>query len=113
MVKIKRAYDAVSPADGKRILIDRLWPRGIKKEEFRIDEWLKDLAPSDGLRRWFAHDPSKWGEFKKRYHQELKEKEPLVDALRQQAERETVTLIFSAKNPDFNNAVALRELVSR
>jgi uncharacterized protein YeaO (DUF488 family) len=67
MLKIKRIYDPASPDDGKRILVDRLWPRGLKKEDARIDEWLKDIAPSDELRKWFAHDPKKWNEFKERY----------------------------------------------
>jgi uncharacterized protein YeaO (DUF488 family) len=74
MVKIKRVYDEDAPADGRRILVDRLWPRGIKKEEIRIDEWQKDIVPSNELRRWFGHDPAKWAEFKKRYARELQEK---------------------------------------
>jgi uncharacterized protein YeaO (DUF488 family) len=111
MVKIKRVYDGESPEDGKRILIDRLWPRGIRKEAIRIDEWLKEVAPSSELRGWFAHDPSKWEEFKKRYYRELREKAPLVEALRRQAKRGTLTLLYSAKDEEHNNAVALQELI--
>ena len=112
MLKIKRVYEGESPDDGKRVLIDRLWPRGIKKEDIRIDEWLKEIAPSNELRQWFAHDPSKWKEFKKRYDRELTEKKPLVEALRRQAKQGTITLLFSAKDAEHNNAVALRELIS-
>jgi uncharacterized protein YeaO (DUF488 family) len=113
MVKIKRVYDPETSDDGKRVLIDRLWPRGIKKEELRVDEWLKEVAPSNELRRWFAHDPAKWGEFKKRYHRELNEKAPLVEALSRQAKQGTLTLLYSAKDEEHNNAVALRELIRR
>jgi uncharacterized protein YeaO (DUF488 family) len=111
MVKIKRVYDGESPTDGKRVLIDRLWPRGIKKEDIRIDEWLKEVAPSNELRQWFSHDPSKWREFKNRYYRELMEKEPLVEALRLQAKQGTLTLLFSAKDITHNNAAALQELI--
>jgi uncharacterized protein YeaO (DUF488 family) len=113
MLKIKRVYDEKSPADGKRILIDRLWPRGIKKEEIRIDEWLKEIAPSNELRKWFAHDPSKWKEFKERYFRELEGEKDLVDALVKQAASGTVTLLFAAKDTEHNNAIALKELVER
>lgn len=92
MIKLKRIYDPVSPDDGKRILVDRLWPRGIKKEDARIDEWLKDIAPSDQLRKWFSHDPSKWEEFKRRYREELKDKKGLTERLRSEARRGQVTL---------------------
>ena len=110
-VKIKRIYDSVSKDDGKRILVDRLWPRGIKKEDARIDEWLKDIAPSDSLRKWFAHDPAKWPEFKRRYIAELRKKPDLVDALRKEAKSEKVTLLFSAKDAERNNAVVLKEVI--
>jgi uncharacterized protein YeaO (DUF488 family) len=111
MVKTKRAYDPVSRGDGKRILVDRLWPRGIKKEAARIDEWLKDIAPSDDLRKWFAHDPAKWPEFQKRYADELKNKPELVKRLKTETKEGTVTLLFAAKDAEHNNAVALKELI--
>ncbi|MEW6002681.1 MAG: DUF488 domain-containing protein [Nitrospirota bacterium] len=111
MVKIKRVYDPVSSDDGRRILVDRLWPRGIKKDEAKIDEWLKDIAPSDGLRKWFSHDPSKWQEFKNRYKKELKEKLDLLGKLKNEAKKGTVTLLFAAKDAEHNNAVVLKEMV--
>jgi len=113
MVKIKRVYDPVSPADGKRILVDRLWPRGIKKEDAAIEEWLKDIAPSTELRKWYSHDPAKWGEFKKRYKIELKDKIGIVDRLRQESKKRTITLLFSAKGTELNNAVALKEFIEQ
>ncbi|HSQ77256.1 MAG TPA: DUF488 family protein [Nitrospirota bacterium] len=111
MVKIKRVYDPPAPADGKRILVDRLWPRGIKKEEAHVDEWLKDIAPSAGLRTWFNHDPSKWREFRDRYIRELRTKQELVKKLRLDAKKGTVTLVFAAKDSDHANAVVLREVL--
>ena len=111
MVKIKRAYDPLSSDDGKRILVDRLWPRGIKKEDAAIDEWLKDIAPSTELRRWYSHDPAKWGEFKKRYKIELKDKIGIVDRLRQESKKRTITFLFSAKERELNNAVALKQFI--
>ena len=113
MVKIKRVYDQVSPIDGKRILVDRLWPRGIKKEAAAIDEWLKDIAPSTELRKWYSHDPAKWGEFKKRYKIELKDKIGIIDRLRQESKKRTLTLLFSSKTTELNNAVALKEFIER
>jgi uncharacterized protein YeaO (DUF488 family) len=111
MIKIKRIYDQASPKDGKRILIDRLWPRGIKKDETKIDEWLKDIAPSNELRKWFAHDPSKWLEFKKRYIKELRSKSELIERLKKETKRGKVTLLFSAKDIEHNNAVVLKEIL--
>lgn len=113
MIRIKRVYDPVSPNDGKRILIDRLWPRGIKKEKAKINEWLKDIAPSDTLRKWFGHDPSKWKEFKKRYEQELKDNADLIERIRKEAREGKVTLLFSAKDVEHNNALALKELLEK
>lgn len=113
MIKIKRAYDKVSPEDGDRILVDRLWPRGIKKDEAKIDEWIKDIAPSNELREWFAHDPSKWHEFKKRYREELKGQSNLIEILINRAKKENITLIFSARDTEHNNAVVLSELISK
>ena len=111
MLKIKRIYDPVSRDDGKRILVDRLWPRGIKKDQARIDEWLKDIAPSDELRKWFSHDPSKWREFKRRYIKELKDKSNLIENLRAEAKKGNITLLFSARDIEHNNAVVLMEVV--
>ncbi|MFO0753764.1 MAG: DUF488 domain-containing protein [Thermodesulfovibrionales bacterium] len=113
MIKVKRVYDAPSPEDGKRILVDRLWPRGLKKENAAIDEWMKDAAPSSALRKWFSHDPEKWQDFKKRYLQELKEKTEIMERLRKEAGKEVITLLFSARDSEHNNAVALKEAVER
>lgn len=113
MIKIKRIYDPASKDDGKRILVDRLWPRGVKKEKAEIDEWLKDIAPSDELRKWFSHDPSKWQEFKNRYRKELKDKDKseLFEELIKTARKGEVTLLFSARDIVHNNAVVLKELL--
>ena len=112
MIKIKRIYESASPDDGRRIYVDRLWPRGMKKEEVKIDEWLKDISPSDGLRKWFGHDPSKYAEFKRRYTKELKEHSEILERIRKEGRKETVTLLFSAKDVEHNNATVLRELLS-
>jgi uncharacterized protein YeaO (DUF488 family) len=111
MIKLKRVYDPYADSDGKRILVDRLWPRGIKKEDARIDHWLKDIAPSDELRKWFSHDPSKWQEFKKRYRKELEDRQEIIRDLSTEARRKTVTLLFAAKDTERNNAVALKEII--
>ena len=111
MIRTKRVYDPVSPDDGKRILVDRLWPRGMKKEAARIDEWLKDIAPSDGLRKWFAHDPGKWDEFRDRYQRELKRNVQPLAHLRKEAHQGKVTLLFAAKDTEHNNAVVLKHIL--
>ena len=110
MVKVKRAYEEPSPADGRRILVDRLWPRGIKKTAANLAAWLKDLAPSDDLRRWFDHNPERWEEFHRRYVQELgaPEKTPLLQDLVTQARQGTVTLVYAAHDRDHNNAVVMK-----
>jgi len=113
MIKVKRIYDPVLPDDGKRILVDRLWPRGIKKDKAKIDEWLKDIAPSNGLRKWFSHDPDKWKEFKNRYIKELKDNSELIERLRAVTKKEKVTLLFSAKDVEHNNAVVLKEVIEK
>jgi uncharacterized protein YeaO (DUF488 family) len=113
LIKIKRIYDQVSEDDGKRILVDRLWPRGLKKDEIKIDEWLKEIAPSDGLRKWFSHDPSKWQEFKNRYKKELKNKSEITEKLRIETKKGQVTLLFSAKDVEHNNAVVLKEVIEQ
>lgn len=113
MIKIKRIYDPVSSDDGRRILVDRLWPRGIKKEKAGIDEWLKDIAPSNELRKWFSHDPKKWPEFRTRYKKELKSKSEITEKLRKEGRRGKITLLFSAKDIEHNNAVVLKEVIEK
>jgi len=111
MIKIKRVYDSPEPEDGKRILIDRLWPRGIKKEKLKMDEWLREIAPSDTLRKWFSHDPKKYQEFKKRYAEELEDKSGILERIRSEAKKGKVTILFSAKDPEHNNATVLKGLL--
>ncbi len=113
MIKIKRIYDPASPDDGKRIYIDRLWPRGMKKEEVKIDEWLKEISPSDALRKWFGHDPSKYAEFKRRYTKELEKYSEILEKIKKEGKRKTVTLLFSAKDEEHNNATVMREILSK
>lgn len=108
---IKRAYEAPTDADGERYLVDRLWPRGIKKEDLKIVEWLKELGPSTELRKWFGHDPEKWEEFRTRYREELAEKTDLLATLRTAMKSGTVTLVYSAKDEMHNQAVVLQELL--
>lgn len=112
-IQVKRAYVRPDKHDGKRVLVDRVWPRGVRKENLKIDDWLKTIAPSTELRQWFGHDPDKWPEFKKRYFRELRSHQDEVDLLRQEADRGTVTLLFSAKEERFNNATALKEYLER
>ncbi len=109
MLRIKRVYDTPSRDDGKRILIDRLWPRGLRKEEAHIDEWVKDVAPSTGLRKWFNHDPVKWGEFRRQFFAELDAEQESVDNIIAAARKGTVTLLFGSKEKRYNNAAALKE----
>jgi len=111
MIKIKRIYDPASPEDGRRIYIDRLWPRGLRKEEAIFDEWIKDISPSDGLRKWFGHDPSRWQEFRARYRTELEGKGEFVRKLRDEGRKGTVTLLYSAKDTEHNNAVVMKEVI--
>jgi len=115
MLKTKRAYEPVETADGKRILIDRLWPRGVSKSGAHIDEWLKDLAPSAELRTWFAHDPQKWEEFRKRYVKELSspDKTRSLEDIARRARRETITLIYSAKDTEHSDVKVLEELITQ
>ena len=113
MVKIKRVYAEPDPGDGRRILVDRLWPRGVAKARAGVDWWLKEIAPSDELRRWFGHDSARWPEFQSRYRQELEAQVPLLNELRGMAARETITLLFAAKDEEHNNAVLLKELLAR
>lgn len=110
-IRLRRAYDAPGRADGLRVLVDRVWPRGVSRGELRLDAWLKDLAPSTELRRWFGHDPAKWETFKERYFRELDALPDAVSRLLALCRQGTVTLVFGARDQDHNNAVALREYV--
>jgi len=111
LIGIKRIYDKPSIKDGMRILVDRLWPRGVRKDSALIDKWEKDVAPSDKLRKWFNHDPNKWEEFKKRYRKEL-ESNPALERLIKEVEQHDVTLIYSAKDDKHNNAIVLEEIIN-
>jgi uncharacterized protein YeaO (DUF488 family) len=110
-VKLKRAYDKPAGADGTRVLVDRLWPRGVKKEVAAIDHWAKDLAPSTELRKWFGHDPGRWSEFKRRYAAELRKNVELVDELRRLAKHGPVTLVYAARDQEHNEAVIVRDML--
>ena len=110
MIRTKRIYEEPSADDGLRVLVDRLWPRGISKEEARIDRWEKDLAPTTELRRWFGHDPAKWEEFLQRYRAELEDRKELLSRLRGEANDGTVTLLYAARDEEHNNAVALKRI---
>ena len=112
-VRLKRAYEPANNVDGKRILVDRLWPRGVAKEKLALHQWQKDIAPSAELRKWFAHDRDKWPEFKQRYRQELSSGEQQVafKSLRELCDQNRVTLVFAAKDEQCNNAVVLKELL--
>jgi len=112
-VKLKRAYEPPSRSDGTRVLIDRLWPRGMKKTEVKIDEWMKDIAPSTELRKWFAHEPARWPEFRRRYEAEVLEHPEQILRLRMLARKGALTLVFSAHDEEHNDAVVLRELILR
>lgn len=112
MLALKRAYDEAAPDDGVRFLVERLWPRGIKKTDLRIDAWLKDAAPSDSLRRWFAHDPKKWGEFQRRYFAELDTRPESYEQILSAARHGRVTLVYSTHDTQHNNAVALKDYLN-
>ncbi|MGD2073560.1 MAG: DUF488 domain-containing protein [Gammaproteobacteria bacterium] len=108
-VAIKRIYEQASPADGYRVLVDRLWPRGVSRDEAALDAWMKELAPTDELRKWFHSEPSRWGEFRRRYLVELKGHRETVRALAQRARSGSVTLLFAASDRRHNNAVVLKQ----
>ncbi len=110
-IQLKRAYEPASKADGTRILVERLWPRGLSKERARIDWWAKDTAPSTGLRKWFGHDPDRWKEFRRKYHAELKKQPEAVQELFAQARGSRVTFVYASKEERYNAAVALKEYV--
>ena len=113
MIKIKRIYDTPAEDDGFRILVDRLWPRGLTKEKAKVNLWLKEIAPSDKLRKWYAHDPKKWTEFRKTYFKDLDTKRELVNQIVQQMKEGDVTLLYSSKEEKINNAVALKEYIAK
>ncbi|MGH7567107.1 MAG: DUF488 domain-containing protein [Gemmatimonadota bacterium] len=111
-LKLKRAYEVPEPEDGYRILVDRLWPRGVARSRARIDLWLKEIAPSTGLRKWFGHDPEKWAEFRDRYFGELDENPEAVAKLREHVRGGPVTLVYGAKDREHNDTLALAEYLS-
>lgn len=109
LIRVKRVYDAYEEEDGIRILVDRLWPRGLRKEEARIDYWMKDIAPSSELRKWFSHDKNKWEEFKRKYFEELRNKGEKISFIKELSKTSNVTLLYSSKERIYNNAMALKE----
>lgn len=114
MIKLKRAYETSSKDDGFRILVDRLWPRGVSKEKAKLNLWMKEVAPSNDLRKWFSHDPRKWEEFKSRYIKELNDKNELLDKIKDiEEENKAVTLVYSAKDKEHNNAVVLEDILKQ
>lgn len=112
-ITLKRVYEPPTPGDGVRVLVDRLWPRGLRKEDAAIDHHLKEIAPSAGLRKWFAHDPKKWAEFRRRYERELRGKRAEIAFLRREGEQHPLTLLYGAKDSRHNNAVVLRAYLLR
>lgn len=113
MIKLKRIYEAPTADDGVRILVERLWPRGISKEKAQVDEWLKELAPSPELRKWFQHDPAKWQEFQNRYRKELDGNKEMVKELKRRARGKTVTFVYAARDEEHNSAVLLKKYISK
>ena len=111
-ISVKRVYDPIDEDDGVRVLVDRVWPRGMSKQDLRADQWLRDVAPSDSLRKWFNHDPAKWEEFKRRYVAELEGKPAVVRCLLDVANEKGLILLFSARDLRFNQAVALEGYLS-
>ncbi len=112
-IRLKRAYDPVEPSDGYRILVDRLWPRGLSRERAELDEWDRELAPSTELRKWFSHEPSRFPEFRRRFCEELGEHRSTLAGLRRRAREGTLTLVYAAKDTDHNDAVVLAEVLRR
>lgn len=111
-IGLKRVYEPPAAADGLRVLVDRLWPRGLTKDRARVDLWPKEIAPSAGLREWFGHDPARWREFRERYRLELRQRPELVERLREASRSGPVTLLFAARDAARNNAVVLREVLA-
>jgi len=112
-IKIKRVYEPSTDSDGSRILVDRLWPRGLTKEKAHVEEWLKDIAPSTELRKWFGHDPAKWKKFRGRYEAELRHNDDLVERLKIKARDGTVTLLYAARDEKHNEALVLKQFLER
>jgi uncharacterized protein YeaO (DUF488 family) len=113
MIQVKRVYEKPSSSDGLRILVDRLWPRGLTKERAAVNEWLKDVAPSTELRKWFGHDPAKWKEFQIRYRKELAEKKDTLKQLKDKSKAHTVTLVYGARDEKHNEAMVLKQMLER
>lgn len=113
MIQVKRVYEPASKSDGARFLVERLWPRGIKKESLQVEAWLREVAPSAELRSWFQHDPARWAEFRQRYFKELQQRPEVWEALLTRALRGRVTLVYSAHDTEHNNAVALKEFLDK
>ena len=113
MIRIKRVYEAPAPDDGLRVLVDRLWPRGLTKERAAVDIWMKELAPSHELRRWFHHDPTKWDDFESRYRQELAGQDEALELLRNKSRAGVVTLLYGARDTENNQATVLRSILKR
>ena len=111
-IQLKRIYEAGSKEDGYRILVDRLWPRGFTKEKAALDLWLKEIAPSNELRKWFGHDPDKWKDFQKKYQQELKQNKEAVDILKDYIQKGNVTLLYAAKDEEHNEAQVIKDFIS-
>ncbi len=109
MIKLKRVYDEDQPQDGARYLVERLWPRGVRKSDLHLDEWLKEAGPSTALRQWFGHDPARWDEFRRRYFEELDSEPERWEPIARAAQQKTVTLLYSSHDTEHNTAVALKE----
>jgi uncharacterized protein YeaO (DUF488 family) len=110
-VRLKRAYEAPAASDGYRVLIDRIWPRGVTRKRARLDEWARELAPTRELRQWFGHEPARFDEFRRRYTDELKQQDAKVQELRERARRRTLTLVYAARDTEHNDAVVLAEIL--
>jgi len=113
MIKLKRAYEKPAKDDGERILVERLWPRGVTKAQAKLDLWLKEIAPSTELRKWFGHDPDKWVEFRQRYIKELRQKADLIKLLKRKAKEGTITLVYAARDEAHNGALVLQKLLQK
>jgi len=112
-IKVRRAYEAPTGSDEYRVLVDRVWPRGLSRDALRLDDWVKEAAPSTELRKWFDHDPAKWGAFKERYFRELDTKSEVIERLLAKCREEPLTLVFGAKDTRYNNAIALKEYLEQ
>jgi uncharacterized protein YeaO (DUF488 family) len=113
MIRLKRAYESASPQDGVRILVERLWPRGLSRERAALDLWLKDVAPSPELRTWFGHDVARWKEFQERYRKELRQRKDAVKLLREKEKEGTITLVYAARDEEHNSAVVLKRFLQK